>query len=187
MAKGNKRKPDLRKIRPTKVYRPAEVARDLNRNTRTINAWIKDGLPILSQTGPVLIEGAVLKTWLKNRHASKKQKCLPNEFCCFKCRKPRTAKYGSISFHAQNPKTLKIKALCRSCGTRLNKAAKFADLSQLQAVYQQIQPDNPHLEGCNNLSLNSQYFEQPTAQSGKATRGGQKLTNEGVMSGSNTY
>ena len=183
MAKGNKRKPDLRKIRTTKVYRPCEIASDLSRNVQTINGWIKDGLPILSPTGPVLIEGTVLKGWLKDRSDSKKHKCLPNEFFCMKCKQPRTPSFGSISFHAQNAKTLRVKALCARCGTCLNKVVASADLAQVQAVYQQIHRDKPHLEGCADPSLNSQYLARPVEASKQADGGGHNAPDHKPKSG----
>ena len=174
MAKGNKRKPDLRKIRTTKVYLTQEIAAELGRNLRTVNSWIKKGLPILSISGPILIDGAVLKDWLKTQHASKKQKCLPNEFFCLKCRKPRTAKFGSISFHAQNAMTLKIKALCSRCATRLNKAAAYANLAEVQLNFQQIKPEAEHLTGCDDTALNKHYFDHVSRVPVLPGGGGQK-------------
>lgn len=154
MAKGNKRSPDLRKIRTTRVYRVQDIANALDREARTVRTWIKAGLPTLDDRGTALVDGAALKSWLKERNASRKQKCLPDEFYCCKCTKPRNARLGSVSFHARNAKTITIKALCVHCGTRMNKAAASADIAEIQV---QLQPHMPRLTGCDETSVNKQH------------------------------
>lgn len=160
MAKGKKRKPDLRKIRITKIYTVDQIATALDRNVGTVRVWIRDGLPVLDGRKPALIEGAALKSWLKIRWESKKQKCSPGEFYCCKCRKPRAPRRSSVSIHPKNIKTLNIKALCGLCGTRMNKGAAFADLGQLQEQFQLLAQQEQHLSEYDDPCVNGHHERQ---------------------------
>lgn len=160
MAKGKKRKPDLRKIRITKIYTVDQIAIALDRSVGTVRMWIRDGLPVLDGRKPALIEGAAIKSWLKNRWESKKQKCSPSEFYCCKCRKPRVPRRSSVSIYPRNIKTLNIKALCGQCGTRMNKGAAFADLGQLQAQFQLLAQQEEHLSEYDDPGVNGHLDRQ---------------------------
>ncbi len=177
MARGKKRKPDLRKIRTTRVYQLQDIANELNRSVRTVRSWVKAGLPVLEGPGTALVDGAVLKNWLYEQSLSKKQKCLANELYCFKCRKPRSVRQGSLSFHPRNAKTMTIKALCGSCGTRMNRAAASADLAQIQARFQPPTPHTAHLVGCDDPSVNRHILLPYTDQSDLASKTGPSRSN----------
>ena len=175
MAKGKKRKPDLRKIRTSKVYRLASIAKTLDRDIRTVRNWVKRGLPVLKGPGPALIDGDELKNWLQAESDALKQKCLENEFYCLKCRKPQNAREGSFSFHARNAKTLTLKALCGVCGTRVNKAASSANLAVTQAHARPVTPVNPHLQAYGNPGLIVHFSDEGSSDAVEAVGGGQKL------------
>lgn len=152
MPKPKKRKPDLRRIRPTKTYSLPEIAGALNRNIATVQSWLRQGLPTLDNQKPTMVAGSDLKSWLKHKWAVRKQKCLPGELYCFKCRKPRTPLSGSVLITVRNEKTLTIKARCGVCGTRMNQTGSSARIREIKKIFGPLLPHKEHLIGCINAS-----------------------------------
>lgn len=121
MAVRKKRKPDFRKIRPTHTYTVPELASSLGKSISTVRRWCRDGLPVLDQRRPVLIDGVAAKGWLKTRWGAKKATLGSDEARCMRCRVPRAFVQGSKSFHPLNQKTGIVKGRCAVCGSRMNK------------------------------------------------------------------
>tara|TARA_E500000318_G_scaffold112056_1_gene133737 strand:+ start:2617 stop:3039 length:423 start_codon:yes stop_codon:yes gene_type:complete len=116
-----KRKPDFRRIRPTHTYTVPELANVLEKNISTVRRWCREGLPVLDQRRPTLIDGAEAKTWLKERWGAKKTRCGSDEAHCLRCRVPRAFLPGTESSRALTQKTSILSGLCVSCGSRINK------------------------------------------------------------------
>lgn len=116
-----KRKPDFRRIRPTHTYTVQELASVLEKNISTVRRWCRDGLPVLDQKRPTLIDGAEVKAWLKERWGARKARCGPDEAHCLRCRQPRAFAPGTESSRALTQKTTIRSGLCDSCGRRINK------------------------------------------------------------------
>lgn len=148
MAKAKNRKPDLRRIRPTKTYTLPDIALTLGRGTATVRRWVGSGLPTLDDQKPALILGADLLTWLKLRWDARKHKCAPNQMYCMRCRMPRKAKIGSVVPHPRNEKTTTIKARCQSCGTRMNKACAQSKTEEFVAILCRPTASMQRLDGC---------------------------------------
>ena len=100
--RNRKPKSDLRRIRLSRCYTIQEVAKLLGIGVNTVRAWIRLGLPVVGSDKLILIPGDGLKNWLKMRAAARKQKCLPDEVYCLRCRRPRMAKTGSCQWRRQN-------------------------------------------------------------------------------------
>lgn len=148
MRKVKKRKPDLRRIRTSKIYKVPEIARDLDRNVATVRSWLRDGLPTLDGQTPPLVFGSDLKDWLKAKWAARKQKCKPDELYCFKCQKPRKPGPGTVQIVPRNEKTLSIKGECSECGTRLNRVGSMAEKAEIEEIFRALAPAMQHLTGC---------------------------------------
>ncbi len=71
MACSGRRRPDTRKIKSHRTYRPDEAARVTGINKQTVHRWIKAGLPAIKDQKPYLIMGADLLDYLKNRYGPK--------------------------------------------------------------------------------------------------------------------
>lgn len=117
-----KRKPDLRCIRTSKVYTIAQITECLDRSRDTIRRWTHEGLPVLDNRLPVLIDGKQLKEWLQERYRQRKRRCGPGQFFCCRCREPRDPAEGSLEQKIQNQKTIMLKAVCSVCSTVMHKA-----------------------------------------------------------------
>ena len=153
MAKGKKRKPDLRRIRPSKVYTLPEIAKTMDRKSATIRSWVRKGLPLVSEQKPVLVLGASLKEWLQETWKAKTRKCQPGEMFCFKCRRPGKPKPGSVKLTARNEKTVSIKGRCAVCDTRMYQAGSLAAVEEIKKRFSPLTPQMQHLTGCSNTSV----------------------------------
>ncbi len=173
MPKSRKRRPDFRKIRPSKVYSLHEIARSLDRNIATVRSWVRDGLPTLDGQKPSLVLGSELKAWLQAKWAAKKYKCSLGELPCFKCRGPRTPKPGSVKIIPRNEKTVSTKALCSICNTRMNLAGSLAKLSELERLFRTLTPHMQHLIGCSNPGIKHTSNRPPVATPAGRGGGGQ--------------
>jgi hypothetical protein len=158
-----KGKPDLRKIRLGRCYTVPETASLLGVAGGTIRAWIRRGLPVLEGNMPLLIPGDGLKGWLKARLAARKQKCLPDELYCCRCRRPRKPKPGSVAAVPRNAKTVAIRAQCGTCEAKMNRAGSLARLMEIKAAFGLETPAQESLAGCENLAVN-QHLEKETAE-----------------------
>lgn len=158
-----KREQDLRKIRLIKCYTVQECADLLAVSIGTIRAWIRSGLPKLEGGKPIQIAGDVLKTWLKNRKAARKQICQPGELYCCSCKQPRSAKTGTVVIVPRNSKTLFIRANCADCNAKTNQVGSLAKLSEIRAAFGLETLAQVNLSGCENPIVN-QHLEKETAE-----------------------
>ena len=156
-------KPDLRRIRLNKCYSVQEAAILLGVSVGTIWTWIRKGLPILPDIRPILIPGDGLKAWLKARAKARKCRCQPDELYCCRCRSPQKAKPGSAEIIPRNGKTVAIRALCNSCGTKMNKAGSLAKVLEIETAFGLNTHRQENLVGCENPAVN-QHLEKETLE-----------------------
>lgn len=137
MGKRNRRiaKIDLRRIRPTHTYSLIEIAKDTRRSLATVRRWITLGLPVITKTNPILVDGQELLQWLIERRAARKRPCAPDEIFCCKCRVPRRAVIGSVIIKPRNEKLLSIEGECDECGTGFRKGGAMADIDKIEAAW----------------------------------------------------
>lgn len=150
MAKRTKRKPDMRRVRPTKTYTLPEVAKALDRSVGTVRTWIREGLPALDHARPTLVDGKELKEWLKVRWATRKSTCKAHELYCFSCRAPRTPCIGSVFLLPRNAKLLLITGNCSQCGCAMNKGCAQTRVLETEECFRPFMGELPHLLGHNN-------------------------------------
>ena len=158
-----KRGQDLRKIRLSKCYTVQECADLLAVSIGTIRAWIRSGLQTLADGKPILIAGDVLKKWLKNRRAGRKQICQPNELYCCSCKQPKKPKIGTVVIVPRNSKTLFIRANCADCSAKMNQVGSLAKLTEVRAAFGLDTLVQVNLSGCENPNVN-QHSEKETAE-----------------------
>jgi hypothetical protein len=146
-----RRRPDLRRIRPTKAYSTAELARALDRRADTVQRWIARGMPTIDGTRPRLIFGGDALAWLKERWNNAARKCGPAEFYCLCCREPRRAVSASVTVLPLNRKSVRVSGLCECCNTQVNRIDKAANAGLWRAPLQAIRTENDTLRGSDNL------------------------------------
>jgi hypothetical protein len=165
-AKRKKRKPDFRRIRPSKTYSVAQIANALDRNVATVNAWLRAGLPNLDGRRPVLVLGSALKAWLKFKWDGRKHTCEPDELFCFRCRRPQKPKVGSVQIMPRNMKTVSIIADCMTCGSRMSKAGSRARIAEIEDAFRTLSPQKQRLSVSDNPGVRSIFDVAPQTGGG---------------------
>lgn len=158
-----KGKPDLRRISLVKCYAVLEVSMLLGVSVGTVRTWIRKGLPVLEARKPFLIPGDGLKAWLKARAKARKHNCQPDELYCCRCRSPQKARPGSVEITPRNAKTVAIRALCGSCGTKINRAGSLARFAEIKAAFVSNTVVQVSLAGCETPAVN-QHSEKVPAE-----------------------
>lgn len=139
--KGNhrKRKPNIGLIQTSRCYTVTEAANRLGRTKHTVRTWIKQGLPVLPDTNPRLIDGVELKGWLKAKWAKRKKPCGLGELFCCKCCKPRAPDPHSVKTAAGlSPATVCVSGNCGVCGAAIQQARRLSDLPIILAAMRTI-------------------------------------------------
>jgi hypothetical protein len=156
-----KGKPDLRRIRLNKCYSTPEAASLLCLDVGTVRVWIRKGLPVLEGVRPYLIPGDGMKNWLKARAKARKRRCQPDELYCCRCRSPQKARPGSVETAQRNAKTVAIRALCGTCGTKMNKAGSLVRIAEIKTTFGLNMVAQASLAGCENPAVNQQLEKEP--------------------------
>lgn len=154
------RKPDLRRIRTSRSYTISEAAKCLDRTRGTVRRWIKDGLPVLDCTSPLLIHGDDLKAWLLSQSRAKRRKCGLGQMYCLVCREPRKPQPKTVKTTPNNnPRTVLISARCAVCESAINITRKVADLPEILAAMKPAREAKTNLTGYVKPSLNEHFWE----------------------------
>lgn len=130
MAKWKKRKPDMRRIRPSATYTATQLAKAADRRIETIRRWHREGMPALTDTNPLLFDGAEVKVWLHDKWEKKKRPCAANEAYCGRCREPRRFAHGTTQRKRNTGKTFMLHGRCHVCGAGMCKV-QSAELAKI--------------------------------------------------------
>ena len=125
-----RRRYNIRRIKATWPYSIQEVAELLGIHENAVLGWLKKGLPADRSRRPFLIRGDKLADFLVGRQNSRRQRCAPHEFFCFKCRCPRAAALEMADIVIESPTKLRITALCTVCETMVNKVQSVRELQK---------------------------------------------------------
>lgn len=152
-----------RRINPRliKLHRPysvEEAARALGAHKNSIRGWIKNGLPIVDQSRPVLILGHELRAYLERKRKAAKRPCPPGTLYCFKCRQPRAPAMGMVEATRQNATTGNLKAICEVCGTMMHRRTRLTAINTIMPNLDvQIREADPRICERTAPSLNCDY------------------------------
>jgi hypothetical protein len=119
------------RIKQSCIYDLADIAKLLGVHGNTVRHWLKDGLAAIDNRRPILVQGAVLKAFVKERQRARRQKCQPGEFFCFRCRAPRKPWADMADLAVRTEKIANLTALCSVCETVMNKTIRWADAPKI--------------------------------------------------------
>lgn len=156
-----KRTYNTRLIKATWPYEVQEIAALFRLHKNAVLRWLKEELQADTTQRPYLVRGDELIRFLNDRQKSKKQKCAPTEFFCFKCRAPRNAYEGIADLKAESPRAFRVKVICAVCGTPMSKIQGIQNLSKIEACFHVQQREGWHLIEGTNTSVNSDKRQQP--------------------------
>ncbi len=149
-----KRTYNVRLIKATWPYSVQEAAALFGIHKNAVLRWLKDGLEANRDQRPYLIRGNELARFLAARQLQKRRRCANNEFYCFKCRAPREAFLGIADIVIESPTRLRVKALCATCSTPVNKMQAVGELPRLRVRFEVQQLAGEHILECAEPSLN---------------------------------
>lgn len=121
---------NLHLIKSRRSYNITEMTSLLGIDRKTCQRWIKnEGLKVIEKgVNPLLVMGADLQSFLKEKLEKKRFNLGVNEFFCLKCRKPVKAKVGSEETTKTGKKIgkagleqFKRTGKCEVCDTWLNR------------------------------------------------------------------
>lgn len=140
-------------------YTVHEVAELFQLHKNSVLFWLRSGLKKIDSKKPYLINGADLVDYLNSKQKKRKQKCRIDELFCFKCKRPRSPKQGSVIISERNIFRLKISARCETCNTRMFKDASVQRRTELESIYAPFLLNMEHIRVCTNLSTNCELKE----------------------------
>ena len=123
------KKYDARRVRIHRNYEIGECANLVGAHKNTVLAWTKIGLHCLKDKRPWLILGRDLRQFLKDRQASAKQPCAPNQLFCLRCKSPRRPAGLMLDYFPATLITGDLKGLCEVCGCWMNRKVSLSKIS----------------------------------------------------------
>jgi hypothetical protein len=109
-------------------YSVEEASARLGVHKNTVRGWQRDGLEAIDQSRPVLFPGKALRAYLIGKRMAAKRPCPPGMLYCFKCRTHRPPALDMLDYIPRNGTSGNLSALCATCGTVMNVAARLATL-----------------------------------------------------------
>ena len=149
-----------RRVHPNAVklnrsYSVGELAACCGVHKNTVRHWQRAGLKSLDDQRPIMFHGATIRAFLSSRKADRKRPCPAGTLYCFRCRAPRPPAPGPVDFVAINALTGNIRASCATCGTRMHRRARKADLAAIMPGRTiQFAEGQPRLRGRSPPPLN---------------------------------
>ena len=124
----SKRTPNHRLVKRSRTYSVDEVAILLGSHRNTVRHWLKNGLRTIDDRRPLLVHGADLAEFLKERRAKSKHPCAPGQIYCLRCRLPRTPAGNAVIYRALTADRGDLVGMCGVCGCRLFRRVSLAKL-----------------------------------------------------------
>jgi hypothetical protein len=117
----------------------------------------QEGLTAIDARRPVLVHGTALKVFLKERQRSRRQKCAPGEFFCFRCRAPRKPWGDTADLSFRSDKISNLTALCSICETVMHRTIRRSDIPKIAKLIslQTLAPER--LIDCVDTSVNVDF------------------------------
>lgn len=133
------------RVKTHRIYTVWEIADCLGCHRHTVTRWIKAcDLEADRTRKPWLIRGTDLKAYLGQRQAKRTRRLDLHHFYCLGCKSAQAPDGAFAEYTHQSPTTGRLTALCRACGTVMNKMIRRADLEAIQAkievAFQQASP-----------------------------------------------
>ena len=119
------------RIKSHSSYTVIEVSDALGVHPKTVRNWIRVGLPIADKKRPLLINGADLKIYLKQKRRTYLHQCELHEMYCFKCKKSQVPEIESLLFIAKPAGMAQMSGYCSECGCQANKYVSWRDVNSI--------------------------------------------------------
>lgn len=119
------------RIKIHRCYTVMDVSETLGVHPKTVRNWIRVGLPVIDDKRPLLIDGADLKIYLKQKRKTYMHQCEVHEMYCFKCKQPQKPNVESLEFIAKPAGMAQMSGQCSECDCQANKYVSWRDVNQI--------------------------------------------------------
>lgn len=126
---------NTRSIKRNLSYSIQEISELFGLHENAVLRWVKDGLSIIDQKKPYLINGQELADYLDLKQTKRRTKLKPDEFHCCKCRAPRKAWENQVDILIKNQSKLIISGLCCVCETIIHRLGSMRKLEEYQKIF----------------------------------------------------
>lgn len=127
------RRYDSRRVKIHRSYDVSEVAGLLDVHKRTVERWIKAGLPLVAHERPSLIHGSDLRAFLAALQP-RKQPCRKGEIFCVGCREPKRPAGGAVEHIPRSATTVLVAGICPDCDRMIYRVAKVSVFASTAAI-----------------------------------------------------
>lgn len=125
-------------VKMHRSYTVADICELYGLHKNTVLQWLKNGLQTIDDHKPAMIQGLVLKSYLKKRSQVSKKKCKVNEVFCMRCKTPVVPAENKVQFIPQKLKTGQLKGSCPCCGGLIFKFCSSNKIEALSKVFDMI-------------------------------------------------
>ena len=119
------------RVKIHRTYTIAEAADVVGRHKHTVSRWIAAGLPTTDSKRPLLIHGADLRAFLREREPIK-QPCRPGEFFCFSCRARKRPALDMVEYLPHTSSRGLLRGICPTCERLIYRAASLASIEPMR-------------------------------------------------------
>jgi hypothetical protein len=124
--------PGLVKIH--RSYSIDDAARTLGVHKNTVANWLKNGLSPIDDQRPTLIQGRVLRAFVRERRDRQKKCCTVGELYCLKCRGPKPPLDGKAIYVPFTNSGGNLQGRCSDCLSIICRRVSAARLHEFSAI-----------------------------------------------------
>jgi hypothetical protein len=159
-----KRRVNPNAVKLNRTYDSTQLAICCGVHKNTVRNWREAGLEPIDSSKPILFHGSVVREFLRQRNAKRKQPCGPSRLYCLSCREPRRPALGFAVYLAATPRSGNLKACCETCATVMHRKVCRAQLeAKMPGVEVQFADRQLRLIGSPSPSLNCDPERQAAA------------------------
>lgn len=150
------RHPNPRLAKIHRCYTVEEVSEVFSVHRNTVRSWVRQGLPTCDDRRPMLIRGADLVTFLRERRAKSKRPCASGELFCVRCRAPRVPAGKVVEYKALTPTSGNLVAICPDCDALMYRRVSLCRLQEVRGGLDLIESQGqPRISESADPSLSS--------------------------------
>ncbi len=123
------------------VEKLCNVYQDKKLHAQTIRGWVNSGeLEVISKK-PIIIYGAVIKSFLEQRNKALKKTLDFDQIKCVRCKQSSSPKNKEITIYQNKNGSLKAIGFCQVCDNEISKFYKRNDRQKLEETFIIKQPE----------------------------------------------
>jgi hypothetical protein len=159
-----KRRVNPNVVKLNRNYDVTQLAACCGVHRNTVLNWREAGLEPIDSARPILFHGSVVRAFLKQSNAKRKQPCGPGRLYCFRCRQPRRPALGFVEYVVLTARAGNLKGICETCETVMHRKICRAELlAKMPGIEVQFADRQQRLIGNSSPSLECDPERQAVA------------------------